>query len=59
MKSMTHSDGRRADDQPTIGAGGAIPTSVIANRDFGLVKDASVGVSQKSNTHGDVSTKSA
>lgn len=69
---MRHSFGRREEDQPIIGAGGAMAISIIARRN--LVEDAGAGgeveeegsdvvgrggLLQKSKTHGEVLTKSA
>jgi len=65
LKSIRHSLGRREEDQPIKGAGGAIPTSIIAIRnvesedDDGLVASDLGALLQKSSTHGDVFTKSA
>ena len=61
LKSIRHSLGRRDEDQPIKGAGGAIPTSIIAIRKVGGAGVAFdvAELLQKSSTHGDVFTRSA
>lgn len=66
LKSMRHSLGRRDEDQPINGAGGAIPTSITAIRYAGGAITGFVELGfgfgmllQKSSTQGDVLTRSA